>query len=117
MTQKVFCSKCGHLLYESDSGGGELKTLEDIIKTHEGHCPKCNKELKYDKEHIAENVIVKPAEISRGYKETKDVEIEEAYNALGIRRHTETLSDEEIYEEIYNMRIKQLQYLHEDIEE
>lgn len=53
MPQKVFCQKCGHILYE----GEELKPPDEIIQTHDGKCPSCGKKLSY----IPIDVEVKPA--------------------------------------------------------
>jgi ribosomal protein S27AE len=53
MPQKVFCQKCGHVLYE----GPDLKPPDEIIQKHNGKCPKCGKKLSF----IPIDVEVKPA--------------------------------------------------------
>jgi hypothetical protein len=39
----VTCSECNCLLYEGDI----LKSPQDIIKKHDGRCPKCDKKLGF----------------------------------------------------------------------
>ena len=43
LPQRVICSECNCLLYEGDI----LKSPQDIIKKHDGRCPKCNKKLGF----------------------------------------------------------------------
>jgi len=52
MPQKVFCQKCGYILYE----GPELKPPDEIIQKYNGKCPKCGKKLSL----IPIDVEVKP---------------------------------------------------------
>ncbi|UCB60485.1 MAG: hypothetical protein JSW72_10430 [Candidatus Bathyarchaeota archaeon] len=54
MPQKVFCQKCGFILYE----GQELKPPDEIIQKFDGKCPQCGKKLSY----IPIDIEVKPAE-------------------------------------------------------
>ncbi|NLE06469.1 MAG: hypothetical protein GX638_16920 [Crenarchaeota archaeon] len=53
LPQRVICDKCGHLLYE----GADLKPPDEIIKLHDGNCPKCGKKLSL----IPLGVEVKPS--------------------------------------------------------
>jgi hypothetical protein len=43
MPQQVICEKCGFVLYE----GMELKPPDEIIQTHDGKCPKCDKKISF----------------------------------------------------------------------
>jgi RNase P subunit RPR2 len=54
LPQKVFCSKCGALLYE----GEELEAPIDVIQRYSGVCPKCGKTLNFD----CENIEIHPIE-------------------------------------------------------
>jgi RNase P subunit RPR2 len=53
MPQRVFCKKCGTVLYE----GAELKGPDEIIQQYNGKCPKCSERLSL----VPEEVVVKPA--------------------------------------------------------
>ncbi|MBO3802319.1 MAG: hypothetical protein JTT11_00350 [Candidatus Brockarchaeota archaeon] len=44
MTQRVVCSKCGAVLYEST----ELKSPIEIMQGLGGGCPSCGRKLEYD---------------------------------------------------------------------
>ena len=46
MPQKVLCSECAHVLYESTGESNILRSPLDIAKKHEGRCPSCNRILK-----------------------------------------------------------------------
>jgi NAD-dependent SIR2 family protein deacetylase len=48
LPQKTVCRSCKEVLYE----GELLKSPQDIIKKHEGKCPKCKKELKFTTEGV-----------------------------------------------------------------
>ena len=48
MPQKIFCAKCGELLYT----GLELETPSEIIQRHGGYCPKCGKKLGFETESL-----------------------------------------------------------------
>ncbi|MCK4477933.1 hypothetical protein KAU88_05340 [Candidatus Bathyarchaeota archaeon] len=54
MPQKVFCQKCGYILYK----GPELKPPDEIIQKYDGKCPKCGRKLS----SVPIDVEVKPAE-------------------------------------------------------
>jgi len=43
LTQRVVCSKCGAVLYESD----ELRSPIEIIQGLGGGCPSCGRKLDY----------------------------------------------------------------------
>ena len=49
MPQKVTCAECNHLLYESNI----LKGPQDLIKTFDGRCPECKRELRFDAKAIS----------------------------------------------------------------
>jgi len=53
LPQRVICHGCKHILYE----GAELKPPDEIIRMHEGKCPKCAKKLSL----LPIDVEVKPA--------------------------------------------------------
>lgn len=53
MPQKVFCQKCGAVLYQAE----ELKPPDEIIQMYGGKCPSCGKKLSL----IPHNVEIKPA--------------------------------------------------------
>ena len=57
MPQQVLCEECGQVLYQ----GSELKPPDEIIQTHDGRCPKCNKKISI----VPKKVEVKSAEDSR----------------------------------------------------
>ena len=48
MPQKIFCGKCGAILYE----GEELECPIDVIERYNGICPKCGKPLNLDYDNI-----------------------------------------------------------------
>ncbi|MEA2090070.1 MAG: hypothetical protein U9O89_04855 [Thermoproteota archaeon] len=52
MPQRVFCKKCGTILYE----GVELKGPDEIIQQYDGKCPKCGEKLSI----VPKDVIVEP---------------------------------------------------------
>lgn len=54
MTLKVYCDKCGTVLYE----GEELKPPYEIIEDYEGRCPKCHRKLS----HIPITIDIIPVE-------------------------------------------------------
>ncbi|MGQ9513458.1 MAG: hypothetical protein ACUVTL_00125 [Thermoproteota archaeon] len=43
MTQRVICSKCGAVLYESN----ELKSPIEILQGLGGGCPSCGRKIEY----------------------------------------------------------------------
>ncbi|MBA7629913.1 hypothetical protein ES703_37420 [subsurface metagenome] len=47
MPQRVICSECAHILYESNIEINILRSPQDIAKKHEGRCPSCGKILKF----------------------------------------------------------------------
>ena len=54
MPQRIFCSECGHCLYE----GEILKSPQDVLKKYDGRCPSCNKRLSFS----PGGVLVSPIE-------------------------------------------------------
>ena len=58
MPQKVMCSECGHVLYESNIKINVLRSPKDIAKWYEGICPSCKKILKFS----FKNVSIYPCE-------------------------------------------------------
>jgi DNA-directed RNA polymerase subunit RPC12/RpoP len=53
LPQQVICEKCGFILYE----GTDLKPPDEIIQTHEGKCPKCDRKISF----VPKKVEVKSA--------------------------------------------------------
>jgi hypothetical protein len=51
--QRVVCHGCNYILYE----GPDLRPPDEIIKMHDGKCPKCEKKLSL----MPQNVEVKPS--------------------------------------------------------
>jgi len=47
MPQRVMCSGCGHVLYESNIEVNVLRSPLDIAKRYGGICPSCRKILKF----------------------------------------------------------------------
>jgi len=47
MPQKVMCSECAHVLYESTIESNILRSPLDIAKRLGGRCPSCRKDLKF----------------------------------------------------------------------
>jgi hypothetical protein len=54
LPQRVICEKCYFILYE----GTELKPPDEIIQTHDGKCPHCNKKISF----VPKKVKVKSAD-------------------------------------------------------
>ncbi len=44
MPQRVTCSKCKHVLFDSL----DLTPPDEIIQKFDGRCPKCGKKLSFD---------------------------------------------------------------------
>jgi len=53
MPQKVICSECAHVLYESNIEINILRSPKDIAKKYEGRCPSCRKILKFSFESVS----------------------------------------------------------------
>ena len=54
MPQQVFCSKCGHLLYEEEE---DLKPPDEIVQMFEDErCPNCGHKL----EVIPVKIVIRP---------------------------------------------------------
>ena len=53
MPQKVICSECAHVLYESNIEINILRSPQDIAKKYEGRCPSCRKILKASMESVS----------------------------------------------------------------
>ncbi len=47
MPQKVICSECAHVLYESNVEINILKSPQDIARKYDERCPSCRKILKF----------------------------------------------------------------------
>ncbi len=48
MPQRILCKECGEVLYV----GNLLKSPRDVIKQFEGKCPKCEKDLAFEKDAV-----------------------------------------------------------------
>jgi len=53
MPQRVICSECAHVLYESNIEINILRSPQDIARKYEGRCPSCRKILKASMESIS----------------------------------------------------------------
>ena len=53
MPQRVICSECAHVLYESNIEINILRSPQDIAKKYEGRCPSCRKILKFSFESVS----------------------------------------------------------------
>ncbi len=53
MPQRVVCSECAHVLYESNIEINILRSPQDIAKKYEGRCPSCRKILKFSFESVS----------------------------------------------------------------
>jgi len=53
MPQRVICSECAHVLYESNIEINILRSPQDIAKKYEGRCPSCGKILKFSFESVS----------------------------------------------------------------
>ncbi len=53
MPQRVICSECAHVLYESNIEINILRSPQDIAKKYEGRCPSCGKILKASMESVS----------------------------------------------------------------
>ena len=52
MPQRVICSECAHVLYESNIEINIIRSPQDIAKKYEGMCPFCRKVLKFSFESV-----------------------------------------------------------------
>jgi DNA-directed RNA polymerase subunit RPC12/RpoP len=48
MPQRILCEDCNEILYQ----GSELVPPEEIIRKHDGRCPKCGKKLCFTAEKV-----------------------------------------------------------------
>ena len=53
MPQKVVCSECAHVLYESSIEINILRSPQDIAKKYDGRCPSCRRILKFSFESVS----------------------------------------------------------------
>ena len=53
MPQRVICSECSHVLYESNIEINILRSPQDIAKKYGGRCPSCGKILKFSFESVS----------------------------------------------------------------
>ena len=53
MPQRVICSECAHVLYESTFEINILRSPQDIARKYEGRCPSCGKILKASMESVS----------------------------------------------------------------
>ena len=53
MPQRVICSECAHVLYESNIEINILRSPQDIAKKYDGRCPSCRKILKFSFESVS----------------------------------------------------------------
>jgi hypothetical protein len=57
MPQKVICSECAHVLYESNIEINILRSPQDIARKYEGRCPSCRKILKFSFESVTFSAV------------------------------------------------------------